>query len=79
MTEEDLSTDADDCVSLAWRVSNPNHCPKRLRDGDGHSVGACHYYLRNGICPQHGLIYANRQEKSKCFLRVFFSYFRKSK
>jgi len=44
-------------VGEAWRKQNPHHCPVKLRDGDGKSVGACWYYLRDGICPTHGKIY----------------------
>ena len=44
-------------VSETWRKANPRHCPVVLRDGDGKSVGACWYYLRDGVCPSHGQIY----------------------
>jgi len=46
-----------DVVCPIWRKLNPNHCPIVLRDGDGKSAGACNYYLKDGICPQHGRIY----------------------
>lgn len=43
-------------VGELWRKQNPNNCPVLLRDGDGKSVGACWYYLKDGVCPQHGRI-----------------------
>ncbi len=45
-------------VGEAWIKFNPRHCPIRLRDGDGKSVGACTHYLKDGVCPQHGRIYS---------------------
>jgi len=50
-------------VGELWRKQNPNHCPVRLRDGDGKSVGACNYYLREGVCPQHGRIHNKAEDK----------------
>jgi hypothetical protein len=50
----------EDVVGEVWRKQWPNHCPVRLTDGDGHSVGACWHYLRDGQCPVHGQIYPSR-------------------
>jgi len=44
-------------VGETWRSLHPRHCPVRLRDGDGKSVGACHHYLHDNTCPDHGIIY----------------------
>lgn len=52
-------------VSEIWRKQNPRHCPVVLRDGDGKSVGACWYYLRDGVCPAHGQIYESNATDKK--------------
>ena len=49
-------------VGEYWREFHPNHCPVKLRDGDGKSVGACWYYLRDGRCETHGSIYEPKEE-----------------
>jgi len=52
-------------LSKTWRLDYPDHCPVRLRDGDGINVGACHHYLHNGICPDHGQIYQGTFKKDE--------------
>lgn len=47
-----------DVLSEVWRRANPNHCPVVLRTGDGDNAGACWHFLREGVCPDHGRIYA---------------------
>ena len=44
-------------VGKKWIEMHSHNCPVLLRDGDNKSVGACWYYLKNGVCPSHGVIY----------------------
>lgn len=43
-------------ICKEFEKMNPHHCPVRLRAGDGVSVGPCWYYLKDGVCPVHGLV-----------------------
>lgn len=44
-------------VSPASARLHPNNCAVIERTGDGHSVGACLFYLENGTtCPRHGVV-----------------------
>jgi hypothetical protein len=57
-------------MSKTWRSNHPNHCPVRLRTGDGINVGACYHYLNSnpdqlGVCPDHGQIYQATFKKAE--------------
>jgi len=44
-------------VSESCARTTPNNCAVRERTGDGRSVGACCFYLTDGItCPRHGVV-----------------------
>ena len=50
----------DEVMRGQWRHMNPRNCPVIERTGDGDSVGACWFYLKDGVCPRHGRIYGNK-------------------
>ena len=44
-------------ICVEFEKAYPRHCPVKLRDGDGKSVGPCWYYMSDGkTCPAHGMV-----------------------
>lgn len=43
-------------ASIEWQKQWPHNCPVIEHTADNISVGICWFYLKDNVCPRHGLI-----------------------